>query len=125
MSDYAPCPQAAEQKTLAAAKKKHAKSSLEMRKQEDAVKAAERALEEKVRLVCSPARDDPAHHFPRAQRPELLKVQTQIEHANKKIKTSRKLVDGLEQDQARQEQTVKNLERDLADAEKAKAAAAG
>jgi septal ring factor EnvC (AmiA/AmiB activator) len=55
----------------------------------------------------------------------LLKLQTQIQHAQKKITSSGNIAKGLEKDVARQQTTVNNLKKDLVDAQEAEERAAG
>lgn len=54
-----------------------------------------------------------------------MTLETQIEHANRKIETTSKLIVSVEKDGARQQTTVNNLERDLRDTEEAAEDAAG
>jgi hypothetical protein len=54
-----------------------------------------------------------------------LTIETQIEHSKKKISTSEKLIKDVERDEARQDTTVGNLQKDLEDTRKASNAATG
>lgn len=54
-----------------------------------------------------------------------MTIETQIEHSKKKISTSEKLIKDVERDEARQDTTVRNLQRDLDDTRKASDAATG
>ncbi|KAJ9093054.1 hypothetical protein QFC21_006547 [Naganishia friedmannii] len=85
------------------AKRNQAKAALELKKHQAEIKRAERALEEK--------------------KPNLLTIETQIEHSKKKISTSEKLIKDVERDEARQDTTVRNLQKDLDDTRKASDAA--
>jgi septal ring factor EnvC (AmiA/AmiB activator) len=59
------------------------------------------------------------------QKPGLLTLETQIEHANRKILSTEKLIASVDKDEKRQATTVSNLKRDLKDTEAAAEAAAG
>ncbi|KAJ9105029.1 hypothetical protein QFC19_003660 [Naganishia cerealis] len=95
--------QTAQERKTQAAKQAQAKAALELKKHQAEIKQAERALEEK--------------------KPNLLTIETQIEHSKKKISTSEKLIKDVERDEARQDTTVRNLQKDLDDTRKASDAA--
>jgi structural maintenance of chromosome 1 len=59
------------------------------------------------------------------KKPDLLTIETQIEHSKKKMSTSEKLIKDVERDEARQDTTVRNLQKDLDDTRKASDAATG
>jgi structural maintenance of chromosome 1 len=100
-----PSQQTSQERKVHAAKQAQAKANLELKKQQSEIKQAERALEEK--------------------KPGLLTIETQIEHSKKKITSSEKLIKDVERDEARQDTTVRNLQRDLDDTRKVSDAAAG
>lgn len=64
-------------------------------------------------------------YFGIVQKPELLAIETQIEHATRKIASTKKLIESVEKDENRQSTTVNNLKRDLKLAEEAAEKAAG
>jgi DNA primase catalytic subunit len=119
-----------EEKKLKKAKDAQAKANLAVKKQETIVKTAERALEDKVNSLvpCTEITrwlTVAALFAPSQKKPRLLTLETQIEHANRKIESTSKLITSVEKDEARQQTTVTNLKRDLRDTEEAAEDAAG
>lgn len=84
---------------MSEAKKVQAEAQLAVKKREARVKKAEKACEDK--------------------KPELVAVETQIAHAEKKAKNAADLAERVEKDEKRQTETLKELEKGQADIKRA------
>jgi structural maintenance of chromosome 1 len=92
-------------KKLKEAKKDHATASLDVKKREANVKKGEKALEDK--------------------KPEIVTVETQIAHSEKRVSDLSRVMERVQKDEDRQADSLKELEQGAADIGRRKDEAAG
>lgn len=81
-----------------------------MKKREATVKRSEKAHEDKVRIL-----QFRREALTRGQKPELVTVDTQIDHSKAKTRRTAALITRVEADEARQAETLESLEMGAAD----------
>jgi structural maintenance of chromosome 1 len=101
--------------TLNEAREEQAKARSEVMKKEKAIKKQEKVVEEKVCFGCYSTK----RFLSFAQKPAVVAIDTQVQHHERKIQNTEKIIETIQRDAKKQQDTLERYQRDLTEVKKA------